>query len=99
MPGRAPVVTGDGLALWLVITSTAVGTGIVLWLLKLLIDVASDAVPATKPKPKPTPVPARPVWSAFPVPHAHTSACTGETLHLTNVQAHRARHAKPRTAS
>lgn len=92
-------MTADGLALWLVITSTAVGTGIVLWLLKLLIDAVSDAAPATEPKPEPPPpVPARPIWPAFPAPHAHTTACTGETLHLTTVQASRARHAKPRTS-
>jgi hypothetical protein len=37
------VVTGDGLALWLVITGSAVGTGLVLWLLKLLVDHDSSS--------------------------------------------------------
>ncbi|MBE4790967.1 hypothetical protein [Streptomyces caniscabiei] len=90
-------MTGDGLALWLLITCTATGTGIVLWLLKLLIDAASDYAPATEHQPEPAPpVPARPIWPALPTPHAHTTACTGETLALT-VQPSRARHAKPRT--
>ncbi|WP_371579419.1 hypothetical protein [Streptomyces sp. NBC_01314] len=88
-------MTGNGPALWLVITSTATGTGLVLWLLKLLIDAASDE-PSRAPA---APVPAPPLWQPFPAPHAHTTACTGETLHLTTVQASRARHAKPRTAS
>ncbi|MBE1599007.1 hypothetical protein [Streptomyces stelliscabiei] len=90
----------DGLALWLVITGSALGTGVVLWLLKLLIDATSDTAPTTKRPPKPAaPVPAEPLWPATPAPHAHTHTCTGETLHLTTVQAHRARHAKPRTAA
>jgi hypothetical protein len=93
------VVTGDGLALWLVITGSALGTGIVLWLLKLLIDATSDtAEPEPAPKPA-TPAPDRPIWPAFPAPHAHTTTCTGETLHLTTLQSHRARHAKPRNAA
>ncbi|MDX3162385.1 hypothetical protein PV516_01040 [Streptomyces scabiei] len=82
-------MTGDGLALWLVITGSALGTGVILWLLKLLIDATSDTAPVT----------ARPIWPPFPAPHAHTTACTGETLTLTTLQPHRARHAKPRNAA
>jgi hypothetical protein len=93
------VVTGDGLALWLVITGSALGTGVILWLLKLLIDVTSDTAPA-EPAPKPAaPDTAPPIWPPFPAPHAHTTTCTGETLTLTTLQPHRARHAKPRTAA
>ncbi|MDX3507417.1 hypothetical protein PV755_00520 [Streptomyces caniscabiei] len=93
-------MTGNGPALWLLITGTATGTGLVLWLLKLLIDATSDAGPATEHKPEPAPpVPARPIWPAIPTPHAHTATCTGETLALTTVQPSRARHAKPRTTS
>jgi hypothetical protein len=92
--------TGDPLALWLVITSTALGTGVLLWLLKLLIDTVSDADQAAEqPRQPAAPVPAAPLWPPFPAPHTHTRACTGETLHLTAVQASRARHAKPRNAS
>lgn len=90
-------MTGDSTALWLVITSTATGTGLVLWLLKLLIDAASDHATAEKPDTPAAPAP--PLWPATPAPHAHTHTCTGETLQITAVQAHRARHAKPRTAS
>jgi hypothetical protein len=87
------------MALWLVITGSALGTGVILWLLKLLIDAACDAAPA-EPEPKPTaPATARPIWPPFPAPHAHTTTCTGETLTLTPLQPHRARHAKPRTAA
>ncbi|WP_059081646.1 hypothetical protein [Streptomyces scabiei] len=91
-------MTGNGLALWLVIASTASGTGLILWLLKLLIDASCAAAPATKPKPAP-PVKAAPIWPPFPAPHAHTTTCTGETLTLTALQPHRARHAKPRNAA
>ncbi|MDX2552637.1 MULTISPECIES: hypothetical protein [Streptomyces] len=92
-------MTGDGLALWLVITGSALGTGAILWLLKLLIDAACDTAPA-EPAPEPdAPVQARPIWPPFPAPHAHTTACTGETLTLTTLQPHRARHAKPRNAA
>jgi hypothetical protein len=87
------------MALWLVITGSALGTGVILWLLKLLIDAACDAAPA-EPEPKPTaPATARPIWPPFPAPHAHTTACTGETLTLTTLQHRRARHAKPRNAA
>ncbi|MFM9595703.1 hypothetical protein ACKI1J_24415 [Streptomyces scabiei] len=90
-------MTGNGLALWLVIASTASGTGLILWLLKLLIDASCDtAEPAPKPAP---PVEAAPIWPPFPAPHAHTTTCTGETLTLTALQPHRARHAKPRNAA
>lgn len=93
------MVTGNGLALWLVIPGSAISTGLILWLLKLLIDASCDtAEPEPAPKPAP-PVPARPVWPAFPAPHAHTTTCTGETLTLTALQPNRARHAKPRTAA
>lgn len=92
------MVTGNGPALWLVISGSAIGTGLILWLLKLLIDASCDAAPATEPKPAP-PVPAAPIWPPFPAPHAHTTTCTGETLTLTTLQHHRARHAKPRTAA
>ncbi|MBP5922133.1 MULTISPECIES: hypothetical protein [Streptomyces] len=86
------------MALWLVITGSALGTGIVLWLLKLLIDADSDHAPEQSPAPA-EPVPARPIWPVLPAPHAHTTTCTGETLTLTALQPSRARHAKPRTAA
>lgn len=90
-------MTGNGLALWLVIPGSAISTGLILWLLKLLIDASCDTAPATKPKPAP-PVEAAPIWPPFPAPHAHTTTCTGETLTLTDVQLHRARHAKRNAA-
>jgi hypothetical protein len=87
------------MALWLVITGSALGTGIVLWLLKLLIDAASDTVTEQQPDAPAVPDTAPPIWPPFPAPHAHTTACTGETLTLTPLQPHRARHAKPRNAA
>ncbi|MEI5522484.1 hypothetical protein WB388_17935 [Streptomyces brasiliscabiei] len=91
-------MTGNGLALWLVIPGSAISTGLILWLLKLLIDASCDTAPAAKPKPAP-PVEAVPVWPPFPAPRAHTTTCTGEALTLADVQLHRARHAKPRNAA
>ena len=67
-------MTGDSAALWLVITCTATGTGIVLWLLKLLIDAASDRH-ATEQQPAPAArVPAAPLWPATPAPAARAAA-------------------------
>lgn len=105
-------MTGNGPALWLLVTSTAIGTGLVLWLLKLLIDEATsaiDAEPADEDgqaeEPRLTWVLASPDTGAplHPAPgpaapHAHTATCVGETLSLTTVQPSRARHAKPRTS-
>ncbi|QTU64267.1 hypothetical protein [Streptomyces scabiei] len=87
------------MALWLVITGSALGTGVILWLLKLLIDAASDTVTEQPPTAPAAPDRARPIEPPFPAPHAHTTACTGETLTLTTLQPHRARHAKPRNAA
>lgn len=104
-------MTGNGPALWLLVTSTAIGTGLVLWLLKLLIDEVTGATTEAADdgqdeEPRLMWVLASPDTGAplHPAPgpaapHAHTATCTGETLSLTTVQPSRARHAKPRTAS
>ncbi|MBD9703425.1 hypothetical protein IHE56_15305 [Streptomyces sp. ID01-12c] len=102
-------MTGNGLALWLLITCTATGTGLALWLLKLLLDRdsdrhATDAEDTSQDTDHPTSIL---IWSTSGAPlnppshapHAHTAACTGDPLTRPTLPVRPARHAKPRTAS
>ncbi|MDX2696237.1 hypothetical protein [Streptomyces ipomoeae] len=99
--------TGDPLVLWLVITGSALTTGLILWLLKVLIDTSTDTAPADEhdhdqgEEPRLTWLLAWPSTGAPlcskptpPASHIHTPACSGETLQITSVQPSRARHAK-----
>lgn len=88
------MTTTDPAVVWTVIVASALGTGVLLLLLKVLIDAASDwtakapadpdTFPAATP-PKPAPV--APIYPPQP-------AVCDETVQLTAVQPARARHRK-----
>ena len=92
------VSTSDPTVLWLVIAGSAFTTGLVLALLKLLIDRSCEHSPAphtTQPAPDRLQLT---VWSPGPprggVPHTHFAAMCDETTPITPVPASRARHRK-----
>lgn len=99
-------MTDDPATLWLVIVASAVGTGLLLWLVKYLLD--EDLSPSSDTADQPgqdeeprltwvlvqttTGVPLHTLHACQPAPHAAVSA--GEPLPITAAQPPHARHRK-----